>query len=292
MISIQHFGTIAAVLAASATAWAAPVTTTISACVNDTTGAVRIVSSTSLCIAGQETGLSWALTGPVGATGPQGPAGPQGPTGATGPEGPAGPQGPAGTGGSGLIVKDANGNPIGSLIGVTPTGYTIYNSGYTIAVNPDGTFPESSIIWSGSSCGSGAGYLQWQSGPYLVAANQVIFSYVTHQFYVLAPGVNGRGVVNRNGTAFAVQPSLGSSYSLEEYNSVVYRVQGTDQPAYYCQLGTQTTDKEEGWPLDFFEPEQTLGWNLTSSCLALGQQSNGQGYGGEVPCLAGPLELP
>jgi len=48
---------------------AAPVSTNIYACVNSTTGAVRIVASTSLCVAG-ETGVSWALTGPTGPPAP------------------------------------------------------------------------------------------------------------------------------------------------------------------------------------------------------------------------------
>ena len=47
---------------------AAPVSTNISACVNSTTGAVRIVASTSLCVAG-ETGMAWALVGPTGLKG-------------------------------------------------------------------------------------------------------------------------------------------------------------------------------------------------------------------------------
>jgi hypothetical protein len=93
-------------------AMAAPVSTNVSACVNATTGAVRIVASTSLCVAG-ETGTSWALIGPTGTTGAQGPqgamgpqgptgaTGAQGPTGATGPTGPTGPQGPAGSYGTG-----------------------------------------------------------------------------------------------------------------------------------------------------------------------------------------------
>ncbi|MGD0682525.1 MAG: hypothetical protein ABR990_10770 [Terracidiphilus sp.] len=84
-------------------ALAAPVSTNVSACVNSTTGAVRIVASTSLCVAG-ETGMSWALAGPSGPAGPQGPAGATGATGAQGPQGllgnsgPAGATGPAGPG--------------------------------------------------------------------------------------------------------------------------------------------------------------------------------------------------
>ncbi|MGD0682526.1 MAG: hypothetical protein ABR990_10775 [Terracidiphilus sp.] len=78
-------------------AMAAPASTNVYACVNSTTGAVRIVASTSLCVAG-ETGMSWALVGPTGPAGPAGATGPNGPTGATGPQGPAGPAGSSGLG--------------------------------------------------------------------------------------------------------------------------------------------------------------------------------------------------
>lgn len=70
----------------------------ITACVQDQTGAVRIVDSADECRNG-ETATTWnregaaGAPGAQGATGPQGPAGPQG---ETGPGGPAGPQGPKG----------------------------------------------------------------------------------------------------------------------------------------------------------------------------------------------------
>ncbi|MGB7984778.1 MAG: hypothetical protein WCF54_06425, partial [Terracidiphilus sp.] len=53
-------GLVSLVLVGTA-AMAAPASSNISACVNGSTGAVRIVASTSLCVAG-ETGTSWALT--------------------------------------------------------------------------------------------------------------------------------------------------------------------------------------------------------------------------------------
>jgi hypothetical protein len=102
MSSLKYVGVLAFLLLASTAAMAAPVSSNISACVNNSTGAVRIVASTSLCVAG-EIGTSWAVTGAVGPTGPQGPAGPAGPqgpqgaTGATGAQGPIGNTGPQGT---------------------------------------------------------------------------------------------------------------------------------------------------------------------------------------------------
>jgi len=83
-------------------------------CVNNSTGAITIVSATTTCKTGFHK-IQWAQTGPqgpvgptgpkgaTGATGPTGPkgatgaTGPQGPTGATGATGSTGPQGPAGT---------------------------------------------------------------------------------------------------------------------------------------------------------------------------------------------------
>jgi len=92
---------------------AAPASTNITACVSSTNGAVRIVASTSLCVAG-ETGMSWALVGPTGPAGPAGAAGATGNTGATGPQGPAGPAGATGAAGSsgpGLVFAAAVLNP-------------------------------------------------------------------------------------------------------------------------------------------------------------------------------------
>jgi hypothetical protein len=119
-------------------AMAAPLSSSISACVTTANGAVRIVSSTSLCGAG-ETGTSWAVVGPTGATGDAGPqgatgatgaagttgatgatgaAGPAGPAGATGATGAAGPAGPAGaTGSAGLA---GSGTFFSAQIQVTP----------------------------------------------------------------------------------------------------------------------------------------------------------------------------
>ncbi len=70
----------------------------IDACVNKSTGVVRIISASQSC-GSAENALSWNVAGPTGPTGPAGPAGatgPTGPAGAAGPAGPAGPVGPAG----------------------------------------------------------------------------------------------------------------------------------------------------------------------------------------------------
>ena len=95
-----------------------PVSPLIMSCVSTSSGAVRIVSSSSACDPNTETFVQWnrqgvpGLTGPAGAQGVPGAQGPQGATGnqgpqgipgspgATGPAGPAGPLGAAGPAGS------------------------------------------------------------------------------------------------------------------------------------------------------------------------------------------------
>ena len=73
----------------------------IFACVNNNSGAVRIVAQAAACRT-PESLVTWNVVGPQGPPGPAGPAGalgppgPQGPAGALGPPGPQGPAGPAG----------------------------------------------------------------------------------------------------------------------------------------------------------------------------------------------------
>ncbi len=66
-----------------------PPATTFYGCVNNSTGAIRIVQSFTSCKS-TEHKIHWNQVGPKG---PQGPRGPQGPKGATGPQGPQGPPG-------------------------------------------------------------------------------------------------------------------------------------------------------------------------------------------------------
>ncbi|HKD98712.1 MAG TPA: hypothetical protein VKB69_14125 [Micromonosporaceae bacterium] len=66
---------------------------TISGCVNNSTGALRVIDPTKTGTAGHctttgpkaETAITWAQQGPAGVPGPSGPAGPQGPAGIGGP---------------------------------------------------------------------------------------------------------------------------------------------------------------------------------------------------------------
>src|SRR4051794_7411291 len=77
-------------------AGAASTPSTISACVQNNSGTVKIVDAGDTCH-GNESLLTWNQQGPTGATGP---AGPKGDTGAAGPAGATGPAGPAGAPGA------------------------------------------------------------------------------------------------------------------------------------------------------------------------------------------------
>jgi hypothetical protein len=63
-----------------------PQVTTYYGCVNNSTGAIRIVSKTTVCKS-TEHKINWNQVGPQGPKGPQGPQGAQGPTGPQGPPG-------------------------------------------------------------------------------------------------------------------------------------------------------------------------------------------------------------
>ncbi len=99
MFSLRILPILGVSLFVTEAALAAPTSTQITACVNQTTLAVRIVPSPSQCVAGESV-VSWAVTGPVGPTGATGPAGPMGLPGANGAPGIAGPAGPMGATGA------------------------------------------------------------------------------------------------------------------------------------------------------------------------------------------------
>jgi hypothetical protein len=99
-----------------------PATTTIFACVNSNTGAVRIVSNNTVCKT-TEHKTNWNHLGPPGPQGNRGPVGAQGTQGATGAAGSTGPQGLPGV----SVGKSANGSDIslttdfpGVLVAQTP----------------------------------------------------------------------------------------------------------------------------------------------------------------------------
>jgi len=154
MSSLKHLGVLVSALLVGTAAMAAPVLTNIYACVNNSTGAVRIVASTSFCVAG-ETGMSWALvgpTGPTGATGPAGATGSQGPTGPTGVTGSAGSQGPAGangtTGPDGATGPEGPAGPGGQGLAETRAALLQwYSTTYPVGGAPEGVAFDGANIW-------------------------------------------------------------------------------------------------------------------------------------------------
>src|ERR1700722_12873591 len=96
----------------------------IFACVNNTTGAVQIVGSTTTCATGSHK-IQWNQTGPAGPTGPKGATGATGPAGAkgsTGAMGTAGAKGATGAIGPKGAMGDAG--PIGPKGVEGPAGAT------------------------------------------------------------------------------------------------------------------------------------------------------------------------
>jgi hypothetical protein len=97
---------------------------TIYACVNNSSGTIKIVGANDTC-KNNETKLQWNTEGPQGPAGPTGPAGPAGPQGPQGPQGETGPQGPAGAPATALWAHIApNGSQIAGS-GVVSSGVVI-----------------------------------------------------------------------------------------------------------------------------------------------------------------------
>jgi len=126
---------------------------TLSACAQKSTGALRLVSAAGDCHP-DETFVSWnqqGIQGPpgpqgpqgvpgpqgkTGATGPAGPAGPTGATGAAGPAGPAGPQGPKVDPGPSAVLSQLFSNQPGAMTRISAT-YT--SRGGALLITADGT---------------------------------------------------------------------------------------------------------------------------------------------------------
>jgi hypothetical protein len=113
-------------------------TAQIFACVNNGSGAIRIVAQNAspssrvrATCRNNESLIVWNVVGPQGPAGPAGPAGLQGPAGREGPAGPTGPQGPAGaTGPRGPIGVAGPAGPIGPVGPQGPAGGVLAVSDY------------------------------------------------------------------------------------------------------------------------------------------------------------------
>jgi hypothetical protein len=89
-------------------------TSRIHGCVDNRTGALRIVGATQNCTASKEATLDWNIAGPAGPAGPQGVAGP------------IGPSGPPGAGSPRVI--NGVGTDIGALMGPDTVLITLYDN--------------------------------------------------------------------------------------------------------------------------------------------------------------------
>ena len=225
------------------------------------TGATGPTGFTGATGATGATGTTGA-TGPTGATGVglTGAAGPTGPIGSTGPAGPTGATGSPGPAGAG-IVKDANGNALGSLVGIARNTVTVYKSGYFATLTFSGKFTVSQIWWQSAAC-TGTGYLNDGRGNItdgrfgLISTKDIIFSGQTNSFYTpSSPAVN------------ATVGSIENSGTLDGESS--------------CSAGG---GNNSGWQLNSFDPAATLGWTIISSTCG----------SPAIACkaVAGPLQLP
>ena len=102
--------------ATSAPIGAARAADQIYACVNASSGEIKLVAQNAAC-KNNETLVVWNVVGPQGMIGPAGPVGPQGPIGPIGPVGPLGPQGPAGVNGAQGPIGPAGANGAQGAIG-------------------------------------------------------------------------------------------------------------------------------------------------------------------------------
>jgi hypothetical protein len=105
---------------------------TLTACVNDTNGNMRLVGSASDCRQ-HESAVSWNGEGQTGATGPTGPQGPTGQQGATGTTGPQGPTGADGVSGYQIVSASAGIGPTVAAFGTIfcPAGKHVTGGGWT-----------------------------------------------------------------------------------------------------------------------------------------------------------------
>jgi hypothetical protein len=169
---------------------------------------------------------------------------------------------------------------------------TIYNSGYAIAINVDGTFPVSSFYWStGGSC-TGTPYLvdyASNTGGSQLYAKTLAWSAAGDSWYA-TNGTATKGVVNsiEIGTSDHSYELLGTSGSAEVCN-IHQSYSGT----------TFNATAFGGWTLTSFNPQTTLNWPAFETCtIPVNPGTNGQTGTSSaattktVSCLAGPLQLP
>jgi hypothetical protein len=166
-------------------------------CVNNSTGAIRIVTKATTCKS-TEHKIHWDQTGPQG---PQGKQGVQGPTGPQGPAGPQGPEGPAGI----SIGNSASGGSTGAL-GTSNTPTLVLQ---TSAVQTTGTY-----------------YVN-ASALLDVGANEAAYCYVTTAFEGGGGTVGGSSLGIQLGTSVYQQASMTDSIFASATDSFLLLCYGT-----------------------------------------------------------------
>lgn len=182
-----------------------PMVTTYYGCVNNTTGAIRIVSKTTACKS-TEHKIHWNQVGPQGPQGPQGPAGPQGPQGAQGPQGPAGPQGPTGPQG-----------PPGISVGYS----AISAIGVFVPINQG--LPGNLISQTNPVATSGTYFISGQDLPFVATGDSYVFCYDT---------LASVGTASQYGGNF----SSGGTYSQVAISDVLF-INAGDSVQLWCYTG-------------------------------------------------------
>jgi hypothetical protein len=183
-------------------------------CVDNKTGAVRIIDSATSACTVKETAQNWSMIGPPGPQGPagaNGPAGPQGPQGAAGATGPQGPQGPAG---AGLRILDANGQFVGSLIspGNSPVlGTILFPSGIPVAAGLDvnGNVTMFPVGAGAKSPGTPSFQLDFPTGD----CSGIPYSQTV-------PGFTGTAVFALNGNLYYYPPDQGQALAVASYRRI------------------------------------------------------------------------
>lgn len=152
-------------------------TVTYYACVNNTTGTIKIVNSTTTCATGTHK-IQWNQIGPVGPVGPHGPAGsqgvagPAGPQGPTGPKGPTGPQGPPGLAiGYDATCGGANITPCPSSLSGTPGTLVLQTS----PISKTGTY----FVSASTTMEIGGNGSNSFAACYITTANSAPFTFYT-----------------------------------------------------------------------------------------------------------------
>ena len=187
-----------------------PQVTTYYACINNSTGAIRIVSKSTESMSAEHK-INWNQVGPQGIQGPKGPQGaqgPQGPQGAQGPQGPQGPTGPQGpqgppgisvgysaTSGIGSFPLNPNGVVFAQTAAVGTGTYYVSSSTLLYVASGDSAYCYTSTVNNGGNYQSvggsslGGGYQQ-------ASTTDVWFVGEGDAFQLLCDGSNANSFVD------------------------------------------------------------------------------------------------